>query len=212
MPTLAEQARSTEGVWRCVHEHAKAAAAGLAAFCRCRKWVLVAFALHPLAQELAVTPHGLGLLASAALGRLLVITAELHLAEHAFALHFLLQRTQRLVHIVVANEHLHEIASPFPKVNNNRPRKRSPCCQVNSTASRDCEANRPKEPVPASGICATLHAVGAKMSQRTIERSVAVAAMLLALLLASCAGSGGGDQPRSSGSLYSHDEDGPYSR
>lgn len=50
------------------------------------------------------------------------------------------------------------------------------------------------------------------MSHGTIERSVAVIAILLALLLASCTSSGSADQPRSSGSLYSHDEDGPYSR
>jgi hypothetical protein len=61
-------------------------------------------------------------------------------------------------------------------------------------------------------IRGTLHAIGAKMSHRTIECSMAVMTILLALLLASCGGSGRADQPRSSGSLYSHDEDGPYSR
>lgn len=52
------------------------------------------------------------------------------------------------------------------------------------------------------------------MSHRSIERSMAVIAILLALLLASCMGSQSGGDPgqRGSGSLYSHDEDGPFSR
>ena len=33
---------------------------------------------------------------------------ELHLAEDAFTLHLLLQRLQRLVDIVVPDDHLHE--------------------------------------------------------------------------------------------------------
>jgi hypothetical protein len=106
---------------------------------------------------------------------------------------------------------LHEIVSPFSKDEEQHAAKTQPSLQVNSTASRDCEANRPKEPLPPPAICATLHPIGAKMSHGTIERSVAVIAILLALMLASCAGSGGADQSRSSGSLYSHDDDGPYS-
>ena len=61
----------------------RGAAPGLAA---------AAFALRLLAGELAGAADGLGLLAGALLGRLLVIITELHLAEDAFALHFLLQR------------------------------------------------------------------------------------------------------------------------
>ena len=50
---------------------------------------------------------GFGALAGAALGGLLVVTAELHLAEDTFALHLLLQDAQRLIDIVFADENLH---------------------------------------------------------------------------------------------------------
>src|SRR5918995_1495277 len=51
-----------------------------------------AFTLGFLAGELTGSADGLGLLAGALLGRLLVIVPELHLAEDAFALHLLFQR------------------------------------------------------------------------------------------------------------------------
>ncbi len=41
------------------------------------------------------------------LGGLLVVAAELHFAEHAFALQLLLKRFERLIDIVVTNENLH---------------------------------------------------------------------------------------------------------
>src|SRR5690348_4278681 len=72
----------------------------------------VAFALHSLAQELAVTPHRFGLFARPPLRRLLVIAAQLHFSEHPFALHFLLQGAERLIDVVVANEDLHGSSSP----------------------------------------------------------------------------------------------------
>ena len=63
---------------------------------------------HPvLPGELAGAAHGLGLLASALLGRLLIGSATLHLAEHAFALQFLLKNANGLIDIVVAHENLH---------------------------------------------------------------------------------------------------------
>jgi hypothetical protein len=68
---------------------------------------LVALALHPLAQHLAIAPDGIRFLASAAFGRLLIIAPLLHLSEDAFALHLLFENPQRLVDIVVANENLH---------------------------------------------------------------------------------------------------------
>ncbi len=37
------------------------------------------------------------------------MTAELHLAENALALHLLLERVESLIDIVVANENLHVI-------------------------------------------------------------------------------------------------------
>ena len=39
------------------------------------------------------------------------MAAELHLAENALALHFLLQRLEGLINIVVANEYLHPASS-----------------------------------------------------------------------------------------------------
>jgi hypothetical protein len=41
-------------------------------------------------------------------GRLLVKSPTLHLAKNAFALHFLLENSQSLVDVVVANEYLQE--------------------------------------------------------------------------------------------------------
>ncbi len=55
---------------------------------------------------------GFGLLAGATLGRFLVVAAQLHLTEDAFALKFLLEGAQRLVDIVVADENLHERIAP----------------------------------------------------------------------------------------------------
>src|ERR1700691_2748373 len=65
-----------------------------------------ALALQALSLELAVAADRLGPFAGAPLARLLVMAPELHLAEDAFALHLLLQRLQRLVDIVVANDDL----------------------------------------------------------------------------------------------------------
>src|SRR5437879_6140258 len=62
-----------------------------------------AFALGPLAGELAGAAHGLGLLAHALLGGLLVVVPELHLPENALALHLLLQRLEGLIDVVIAN-------------------------------------------------------------------------------------------------------------
>src|SRR6185312_1727590 len=70
--------------------------------------LLVALAFHPLAHELAIAAHGLRLLTHATLGRLFVRASPLHLAERPLALHLLLEGTQRLVDVVVADENLHE--------------------------------------------------------------------------------------------------------
>src|SRR5262249_14470386 len=75
-----------------------------AAGARCRRLAgQQALALGLLARQLAGAAHGLGLLAHALLGRLLVVVPQLHLAENALALHFLLERLQGLVDVVVAN-------------------------------------------------------------------------------------------------------------
>jgi hypothetical protein len=59
----------------------------------------------------AASADGFGLLAGLLLGRLLVVAAELHLAENALALHLLLERLESLVDIVIANENLHAASS-----------------------------------------------------------------------------------------------------
>src|SRR5690606_31875062 len=71
-----------------------------------------AFALGALASQLAGAAHGLGLLARLLLRRLLVVVAELHLAEDAFTLKLLFQGAQRLIHIVIANNYL-QAQPPF---------------------------------------------------------------------------------------------------
>src|SRR5687767_277734 len=90
MPTLAS--------WLGVAERVKPWATGLSG----------AFALHPLALQLARAADRGGGLASALLGRLLVMTAQLHLAIDALTLQLLLERAQRLVDIIVANDDLHK--------------------------------------------------------------------------------------------------------
>ncbi len=68
---------------------------------------LEAFAFDTLTLELTGAANGFGLFAGAALGRLFVRTAEFHFTEDAFALHFLFQRFQGLIDIVIANGDLH---------------------------------------------------------------------------------------------------------
>src|SRR5262245_44563626 len=65
--------------------------------------------LHTLARELARPADRFRLFAGLLFGGLFVVTAELHLAENALALHLLLQRLEGLVDIVVANENLHAL-------------------------------------------------------------------------------------------------------
>src|SRR6266581_3392242 len=64
-----------------------------------------------LIEQLASATDGLGLFTGLLLGGLFVVTAELHLAENALALHLLLERLESLVDIVIANENLHAASS-----------------------------------------------------------------------------------------------------
>src|SRR5947207_11242616 len=66
-----------------------------------------AFALGAFAGELARPAHCLTLLAGFALGWLLVVALALQLAENALPLQFLLEHLERLIDVVVADEHLH---------------------------------------------------------------------------------------------------------
>src|SRR5215469_8568975 len=73
----------------------------------------VTLALHALAQQLAVAPNRLGLFPRPSLRGFLVIAPKLHFSEHPLALHFLLQGSQCLIDVVVANEDLHGGVSPL---------------------------------------------------------------------------------------------------
>src|SRR5262245_24280680 len=65
--------------------------------------------LSALARQFARPAHSLGFLARLAFRRLLIVVTKLHLPEDALALHFLFQRFQGLIDIVVANENLHAV-------------------------------------------------------------------------------------------------------
>src|SRR5947209_11761303 len=67
----------------------------------------LAHALQFLARELAGAADGFRPLPRFPLRGLLVMAAELHLAENALTLHLLLQHPERLIDIVVADENLH---------------------------------------------------------------------------------------------------------
>jgi len=71
-------------------------------------------ALGLLASEFAGAADRFGLFPVGFFGWLLVESSALHLAKHAFALHFLLEHTERLIDIVVADEDLQE-TFPFVK-------------------------------------------------------------------------------------------------
>src|SRR6476659_3089525 len=102
-----------------------------------------AFALSLLAGELAGPANGLGLLASALLGRLFVVIAELHLAEDAFALHLFLQRPEGLIQIVIANDDLHARHSPFQRVEEFRDWQKPPLAGTKGSESTTALTKEP---------------------------------------------------------------------
>src|SRR5262249_11480485 len=66
-----------------------------------------AFALRPLARQLARTAYRLGAFTRLFLRWLLVMPAKLHFAENALALHLLLERLEGLIDVIVPDENLH---------------------------------------------------------------------------------------------------------
>ena len=72
-----------------------------------------AFALGALASQLAGAANRFSALTSFLLGWLFEVLTGLHFPEQAFALHFLLQRAQGLLDIVIADDDLYDCASPF---------------------------------------------------------------------------------------------------
>src|SRR5579862_5512653 len=95
-------------------------------------------ALQLLAGKLAGAADGFRLLADPFLGRFLVMSAQLHLAEDALALHLLLQHLEGLVDIVVTDENLHAFVSNgwvdfqcgHPLDRRNQPRLGRPCSRT----------------------------------------------------------------------------------
>ena len=67
------------------------------------------FALRALASQFPRPADGFGLLARLALGGLLEMVAAFHLPEETLALHLLLERLQRLVDVVVADNDLNDL-------------------------------------------------------------------------------------------------------
>src|SRR5262249_27237273 len=65
-----------------------------------------AFALEALALQFAIAADGFGAFAGAFFAGFLVVAAELSFAKDGFTLHLLVQRLERLVDIVVANDDL----------------------------------------------------------------------------------------------------------
>lgn len=86
---------------------------------------LEAFALHALTLHLAGAADSLSGFARTALRGLLIMAAELHLAEHAFTLKLLFQRLQRLIDVIITDENLHLNANSNSKILKNK-RLRAP--------------------------------------------------------------------------------------
>ena len=60
-----------------------------------------------------MAPHGLGLFAGLALGRLLIRTTELHFPEDTFALHLLFQGLERLIDVIVPDYYVNDDTNSF---------------------------------------------------------------------------------------------------
>src|SRR5690348_237088 len=65
------------------------------------------FALHLLARELAGPADRFRLLPRLLFRGFFVVSAKLHLAENALALHLLLERLEGLIDVVITDENLH---------------------------------------------------------------------------------------------------------
>src|SRR5262245_44275727 len=99
--------RSAEAPWSAT----AAVSTGTALRACTGRWTWLAgqqtLALHLLARKLAGPADRFRLFPRLLLGWFFVMAAEFHLAEDALALHFLFERLQGLVDVVVANENLH---------------------------------------------------------------------------------------------------------
>lgn len=73
----------------------------------------LAVALFAFALQFAVTSDSFRSLTCLLDRRFLVMTAELHLAEQSLTLHFLFQRAQSLIDVIVAYDDLYDGNHPF---------------------------------------------------------------------------------------------------
>ena|SRR6516165_949914 len=112
---------------------------------------LVSLALQALSQELAVAADRLGLLAGPPLRGLLVIAPQLHFSEHPFALHFLLQGSERLIDIIVANEDLHGGFISITWTRRSSGRGCSGTAAIFSTSAALCEGGQRQRFTPSDG-------------------------------------------------------------
>tara|TARA_R100000656_G_scaffold123789_1_gene100758 strand:- start:224 stop:532 length:309 start_codon:yes stop_codon:yes gene_type:complete len=78
------------------------------------------FALCALARQLTGAANSFCFFASAFHRWFLEVTPKFHFAEDTFTLHFLLQRFESLINVIVANEYLHELSLPFSNLPINR--------------------------------------------------------------------------------------------
>src|ERR1700690_2730401 len=112
-----------------------------------------ALTLGALAGELASAAPRFRLFPRLLFGGFLVMSAQLHFAEDALALHLLLQHLEGLVDIVVTDENLHAFASNgwvdfqcgHPLERRNRPRLGRPC----SRTAPQCPPRRLRRDPPA---------------------------------------------------------------
>jgi hypothetical protein len=100
-------ARSAEAPWSTAAAVSTGTAVRASARSRTRLGRKKSLALHLLARKLAGPADGFRFFPRLLFGWLFVMAAEFHLAEDALTLHFLFERLQGLVDVVVANENLH---------------------------------------------------------------------------------------------------------
>jgi hypothetical protein len=86
---------------------------GRASLPQCRGVLQTAFTLKLLPGEFPRAAHGFGLFACFLDGGLLEMLLELHFPKHPFALKFLLQGTESLFDVIVADADLHVVVTTF---------------------------------------------------------------------------------------------------
>jgi hypothetical protein len=73
----------------------------------CQPYWLEALAFQPLAFEFPCAPDCFGGLARAAFRRFFIVPPNFHFSENSFPLQLFLERFERLINIIIANQNLH---------------------------------------------------------------------------------------------------------